>query len=77
MADDGHQVIASTVGDLIFARNVMAGSRVTQVLGQMSDESIQEIASSRLSDSTKVLKDQESIGYGNGGRFGEGRNLRS
>lgn len=43
MADDGRQVIVSTVGDLISARRVKAGARSMQVMGQMSDESLQHI----------------------------------
>jgi Sec-independent protein translocase protein TatA len=41
MTDDGHQVIVSTIGDLVSARRVTAGARSLQCLGQMSDESLQ------------------------------------
>jgi predicted nucleic acid-binding Zn-ribbon protein len=44
MADDGHQIIVSTFGDLISARKVTAGSRSLQLFGQMSDESLQELS---------------------------------
>jgi hypothetical protein len=42
--DDGQQVLVSTVGDLIDARNVSAGKRSTQWLGQMSDLSLQQLS---------------------------------
>jgi len=44
MDDDGQQVIVSTFGDLISARRVKAGSRSTQVFGQMLDASVQQVS---------------------------------
>lgn len=46
-ADDGHQIFVSTIGDLISAKRVTAGSRSTQWLGQMSDESLQTLSRQR------------------------------
>ena len=43
-ADDGHQLILSTMGDLISARRVTVGSRSIQWLGQMSDASLQQLS---------------------------------
>ena len=40
MADDGHQLILSSMADLISARRVTIGSRSTEWLGQMSDASL-------------------------------------
>lgn len=48
MADDGRQVIVATLGDLISARRVTVGSRSLQVLGQMSDDSLQQSFKSNL-----------------------------
>lgn len=42
MSDDGHQVIVATLGDLISAKRITVGSRSVQVLGQMSDDSLQQ-----------------------------------
>ena len=42
MADDGRQVIVATLGDLISAKRITVGSRSLQVLGQMSDDSLQQ-----------------------------------
>jgi hypothetical protein len=44
MADDGHQVLVSTIGDLISAKRVSAGARSMQLLGQMSDDSVQQLS---------------------------------
>jgi len=47
LAEDGHQLVVSTVGDLINARNVTAGARSAQWLGQMSDVSLQQLSRDR------------------------------
>lgn len=44
VAEDGHQVLVSTVGDLITARRVTAGARTAQWIGQMSDTSLQQLS---------------------------------
>ncbi|RMD43588.1 hypothetical protein DV735_g1524, partial [Chaetothyriales sp. CBS 134920] len=44
MADDGHQLILSTIGDLISAKRITVGARSTQWLGQMSDETVQQLS---------------------------------
>lgn len=44
MADDGYQVFVSTIGDLISARRITAGARSIQLLGQMSDDSLQQLS---------------------------------
>jgi predicted nucleic acid-binding Zn-ribbon protein len=46
--EDSHQVIVATLGDLISARQVTAGNRGTQWLGQMSDESLQQLSKARI-----------------------------
>jgi hypothetical protein len=43
-AEDSRQVLVSTVGDLITARRVSAGARSLQCIGQMSDETLQQIS---------------------------------
>jgi len=72
MAEDGHQVIVSTIGDLILAKRVSAGARSTQWMGQMSDDSVQQLA--------KTLG-QSAIGNAAGteleDRFGSGFKLYS
>ena len=44
MLDDGHQVIVSTLGDLISAKHISTGARSKQWLGQMSDNSLQQLS---------------------------------
>jgi Fungal N-terminal domain of STAND proteins len=46
-AKDAHQVIVSTLGDLISAKRVTAGVGATQLLGQMSDASLQQLLKGR------------------------------
>jgi hypothetical protein len=41
MANDGHRLIVSTMGDLFSAKRVTIGSRLTQWLGQMSVATVQ------------------------------------
>jgi hypothetical protein len=43
-AEDSRQVLVSTVGDLITARRVNAGARSLQCIGQMSDETLQQMS---------------------------------
>lgn len=43
LQEDGHQAIISTFGDLISAKRVTAGARSTQWMGQISDESFQQL----------------------------------
>ena len=44
VARDGIQIISSTTGDLIQAKNISGGVRSLQCLGQLSDTSIQEVS---------------------------------
>jgi hypothetical protein len=71
--DDSQQVIISTVGALIAARRVSAGSRSFQVFGQMSDESFQNIA--RRIGTEKVVEPQSSADPKFEGRYGTGVKL--
>lgn len=47
MTDDGRQAIVSTIGDLISAKRITAGARSMQLMGQMSDESLQQFSRDR------------------------------
>jgi hypothetical protein len=46
-AQDAHQLIVSTFGDLISAKQVTAGAGATQWLGQISDATLQQLTRSR------------------------------
>ncbi|KAL2044077.1 hypothetical protein ABVK25_012494 [Lepraria finkii] len=77
MGDDGRQVIASTVGDLIFARKIKIGSRSVQMLGQMSDLTIQHATSNRDVVVSKESQQRPEVrGEDFEGRYGAGRDLR-
>lgn len=46
-AEDAHQVVISTNGDLILAKRVTAAVRARQWLGQMTDLSLQQLSQAR------------------------------
>jgi hypothetical protein len=43
-ADDSHQLVVSTIGDLISAKHITTGARSAQWFGQMSDETLQQLS---------------------------------
>ena len=73
MGEEGPQVIASTIGDLIFARHIRIGSRSLQVIGQMSDVTIQQ--ATHPSGTVDGKEGFETLGEGFEGRHGAGREL--
>ena len=78
LADDSHQIIVATLGDLISAKNVTAGARSTQWLGQMSDTSLQQLSQDHCRRTME--KDTESrpeIDVQFNGRYGAGRKVNS
>ncbi|GLA18167.1 hypothetical protein AnigIFM62618_005322 [Aspergillus niger] len=42
-SDESHQLVVSTIGDLISAKHIITGSKSAQWLGQMSDTSLQQL----------------------------------
>lgn len=76
LAEDGHQLVVSTVGDLIHARNISAGARSVQWLGQMSDLSLQQLSRDRsgitFNQATEVQQ-EDTAQFED--RYGRGRNL--
>jgi hypothetical protein len=74
MADDAQQVIVSTLGDLILARRVTAGARSMQLMGQMSDESLQQLSQNRSHSVVKKEKGPDA-GIDFKERYGEGLKL--
>jgi hypothetical protein len=55
-ADNAHQLVVSTIGDLISAKHIMTGSNSVQWLGQMSDETIQKLSN----DNKRTLLENQS-----------------
>lgn len=87
IVDDGDQVLVSTVGDLISAKRVKAGSRSMQVFGQMSDDSYQYtlnvIAARRVNGQTPQEKRdandsklEQASASRFSGQWGNGRKLK-
>lgn len=77
MGDDGRQVIASTVGDLIFAKKIKIRSRSIQMLGQMSDLTIRNATSDCDEITSKESLQRPDVSGGIfQGRYGAGRDLR-
>ena len=74
MAEYGIQVIVATMGDLISARRITAGSRSAQWLGQMSDTSLQQLSKDHRGNAEGAGQDTE-IGAHFEGRHGSGRKL--
>lgn len=76
MADDGHQVIVSTLGDLISATRVTAGARSVQLMGQMSDDSLQQL-SQNIGRAAAEKENKSVTGSAFKERYGEGWKLSS
>lgn len=73
--EDCSQIIASTVGEPILARNIKTGARSIQILGQMSDVTIQQATNrSTKYDHPRPLEHRSGSFEG---RYGTGRDLQS
>ena len=78
MTDDGQQVVVSTIGDLISAKRITAGARSFQWLGQMSDESLQQLSRDRsLMAAENATRQQTGTDTHFEGRYGAGVKLHS
>ena len=77
MADDGHQLILSTMGDLISAKRVTVGSGSIQWLGQISDASLQQLSKDQARDvSERGERSTVEPGIHFENRHGAGRKLK-
>ncbi|KAL7922509.1 hypothetical protein ACQKWADRAFT_292648 [Trichoderma austrokoningii] len=69
--DNSHQIIVSTVGDLLNAKSVKVGNFSTQWLGSMTDASLQQLSSDRAAqynsanarENDPVFRDRYGSGY--------------
>lgn len=78
MADDGYQLLVSTVGDLISAKRVTIGSRSLQLFGQMSDTSLQQLSRDLGHASTeRGMEPQTGMNQAFENRYGTGFKLSS
>lgn len=80
--DESDQVVVSTFGDLISAKNIKAGIRSKQLLGQMSDASLQHISTeyavrhnelARSGQNRSAKADNSRTQFA--GRYGQGQTL--
>jgi Fungal N-terminal domain of STAND proteins len=80
-AQDAHQLIVATLGDLISAKRVTAGLAATQWLGQMSDATIQQLSRDRgievrnRAAVEKVMQPQSELGTKFVDNYGTGHKL--
>jgi len=80
-AEDSHQVVVATLGDLISMRKVKAGVRAEQWLGQMSDKSLQRLSADRPSSAASSARMTDEPHESSAtdikfvGRYGTGRPL--
>lgn len=77
-ADASHQLIVSTLGDLITAKRVTTGSGSAQWLGQMSDETLRCLAENRTRGVERENREPgapKTTSFGN--RYGVGYQLKS
>ncbi|EEP83062.1 predicted protein [Uncinocarpus reesii 1704] len=74
-ADDAHQLIVSTLGDLISAKRITTGARSAQWLGQMSDDALQRLSRDRAHNASDTTVGIDSKTASFQGRYGAGYQL--
>lgn len=74
-ADNSHQLIVSTIGDQISAKRIFTGTMSLQLLGQMSDDTLQKLSKDRSSHVSK-RESQAQTGQDKFNQYGVGRDLR-
>ncbi|KAL5342678.1 hypothetical protein BJX70DRAFT_269051 [Aspergillus crustosus] len=76
--DDAQQVLVSTMGYLINGKRISTGARSSQLLGQMSDETLRHLSfrqNDPLENVVVGVEQKEGKDYHN--RYGPGRSLRN
>lgn len=71
--DNSQQIIVSTVGDLLNAKNVKAGNFSAQWLGSMTDATLRQLSSDRTAQYTNVHSREGDPSFG--GKYGSGYKL--
>jgi hypothetical protein len=75
--DDAQQVLVSTIGNLLNAKRISTGARSLQVLGQMSDETLQYIYSRQNGPREGVVVGvEQKEGNDFRKRYGTGRSIQ-
>ena len=75
VAEDAQQWLVSTIGELIDARRVTAGARSLQCIGQLSDDSVQQVSRGHSSFSAEFNTQQAKSGSEPESQYGVGRTL--
>ncbi|KAB8225206.1 hypothetical protein BDV33DRAFT_164630 [Aspergillus novoparasiticus] len=76
-ADDSHQLVVSTIGDLISAKHISTGARSVQWLGQISDDSLQQLSRDQKIRHGEPEDSAMRTGRDDfNGRYGAGQKLR-
>ncbi|OOF95207.1 hypothetical protein ASPCADRAFT_406026 [Aspergillus carbonarius ITEM 5010] len=77
-SDESHQLVVSTIGDLISAKHIITGSKSAQWLGQMSDNTLQQLSRDFRGHAgigeelrTQAEKNEFNTRYGSGQLLGE------
>ncbi|GKZ51813.1 hypothetical protein AbraIFM66951_007339 [Aspergillus brasiliensis] len=77
-SDESHQLVVSTIGDLISAKHIITGSKSAQWLGQMSDTSLQQLSRDFRGQvgigeepPARAAKNEFNTRYGSGQLLGE------
>lgn len=73
--DDSQQVLVSTIGDLLNAKRINTGMRSLQVLGQMSDDTLQHLSLRHNHQGDNVVNVNGKEGTDFQSRHGTGRSL--
>lgn len=71
--DNSQQIIVSTVGDLLNAKNIKVGSFSSQWLGSMTDASLQQLSMDRTAQYVGINARESDPSFG--GRYGSGYRL--
>ncbi|EHK41938.1 hypothetical protein TRIATDRAFT_229251 [Trichoderma atroviride IMI 206040] len=71
--DNSQQIIVSTVGDLLNAKNIKVGSFSSQWLGSMTDTSLQQLSMDRTAQYININARESDPSFG--GRYGSGYRL--
>ncbi|KAL4900143.1 hypothetical protein BDW74DRAFT_104527 [Aspergillus multicolor] len=76
--DDSQQVLVSTTGNLLNAKRISTGARSLQVLGQMSDETLQHLNFQQNGSAENgVVGVEQKEGKDFHNRYGTGRSIRN
>jgi hypothetical protein len=74
-ADHSHQLVVSTIGDLISAKRIVTGARSVQWLGQMSDDTLQKLSGDHRQHVEEGEPEKQRTQDNFRERYGNGYNL--